>query len=344
VSEPLISLFVIAVLAALGLLVFWPRRGFFFRWQRSRQVTERVLIEDALKHMQECEMEGRRPTMQSIAGELGVSVNKAADLLSKMEARNLLEVKDGAYRLTASGREYALQVMRAHRLWERYLADETGFVEDEWHDRAHREEHALSMAELDALSKRLGHPTHDPHGDPIPTANGKLVPHGGHPLTTLAVDERARIVHLEDEPPSVYAQLVAEGLWPGMQLRLIEKSSHRVRFWADGEEHVLAPIVADNISVLAVPQGPEEPEPGPVQRLTDLKPGEKAAIASISRNIRGMERRRLLDLGILPGTQIVAEMTSPSGDPTAYRIRGAVIALRREQADHIHITYQEEAA
>jgi DtxR family Mn-dependent transcriptional regulator len=307
-------------------------------------MTERVLIEDTLKHMQEREMEGRRPTMQSIAGELSVSVNKAADLLSNMETHNLMQVKDGEYRLTPSGREHALQVIRAHRLWERYLADETGFVEDEWHDRAHRQEHALSTVELDALSKRLGNPTHDPHGDPIPTANGKLVPHGGHPLTTLPVDELARIVHLEDEPPTVYAQLVAEGLWPGMQLRLIENSPHRVRFWADGDEHVLAPIVADNISVVPLPEPEEPPASVPGTRLGDLKPGETAQVVSISRASRGIERRRLLDLGILPGTQIVAEMTSPSGDPTAYRIRGAVIALRREQANHIHITYQEEVA
>lgn len=341
-SEPLISLLVAAFVVALGLLFFWPERGLFWRWQRSRHMTERVLIEDLLKHIQERDMNGRRATMQSSAGALGIPVSETADLLTKMEARELLQAKKGELHLTAAGRDYALHVIRAHRLWERYLADETGFAEDQWHEQAHRYEHMLSQAEVDALSRELGHPTHDPHGDPIPTAQGKVVPHRGRPLTTLEVDEAARIVHLEDEPSSVYAQLVAEGLWPGMELRVTELSPHRIRFWAEGDEHVLAPVVADNVSVLALPEGPEEPEPVPGQRLTDLLPGEKAKVASISRNVRGIERRRLLDLGLLAGTAVEAEMTSPSGDPTAYRIRGAVIALRREQADQIRITRQKE--
>jgi DtxR family Mn-dependent transcriptional regulator len=343
VPESLFSLLVVAAFAIIGLVFFWPKSGLFWRWQRARQMTERVLIEDTLKHIQESGMNGRRPTLQSIAGSLGISTNLAADLLSSMEAHKLLEAQAGEFELTPSGRAYALQIMRAHRLWERYLADETGFVENEWHDQAHRYEHMLSPAEMDALAKRLGHPTHDPHGDPIPTAQGEVVPHRGRPLTMLDIDQPARIIHLEDEPSAVYAQLVAEGLWPGMELHLTEISPHRVRFWADGDEHVLAPVVADNISVLALPQSPEESEPVPDQRLTDLKPGEKAKVASISRSVRGMERRRLLDLGILPGTAVEAEMASPSGDPTAYRIRGAVIALRREQADHIHVKRQKEA-
>jgi DtxR family Mn-dependent transcriptional regulator len=142
----------------------------------------------------------------------------------------------------------------------------------------------------------------------------------------------------------VYAQLVAESLWPGTQLRLIEKSPQRVRFWANGDEHVLAPIVADNISVAPVSAPVELFESAPDARLADLEPGQAAHVVSISPGSRGIERRRLLDLGILPGTRVQVEMTSPSGDPTAYRIRGALIALRREQASHIHITPQEEKA
>lgn len=341
-SEPLISLLIAALLVALGAVVFWPERGLFWRWQRSRHMTDRVLIEDLLKHVQERDINGRRATMQSSAGALGISVSEAADLLTEMEARDLLQAKEGELRLTPAGRDYALHVIRAHRLWELYLADESGFAEDEWHEQAHRHEHMLSRAEVDALARQLGHPTHDPHGDPIPTAQGQVVPHHGRPLTTLEVDEAARIVHLEDEPATVYAQLVAEGLWPGMELRVTELSPHRIRFWADGDEHVLAPVVADNISVLALAVGPEEPEPVPGERLTDLLLGEKARVASISRNVRGIERRRLLDLGILPGTAVEAEMNSPSGDPTAYRIRGALIALRQEQTDQIRIIRQKE--
>jgi DtxR family Mn-dependent transcriptional regulator len=78
-------------------------------------------------------------------------------------------------------------------------------------------------------------------------------------------------------------------------------------------------------------------EPLHAESLAELEPGRKAHVVSISRACRGVERRRLMDLGILPGTEVEAAMTSPSGDPTAYRIRGALVALRRDQADHIQI-------
>ena len=78
------------------------------------------------------------------------------------------------------------------------------------------------------------------------------------------------------------------------------------------------------------------------EHLNDLKPGETGRVVNISLRCRGPERRRMMDLGILPGTVIKAEMTSPSGDPTAYRIREALIALREEQANMINITRLQE--
>ncbi len=71
--------------------------------------------------------------------------------------------------------------------------------------------------------------------------------------------------------------------------------------------------------------------------LTALAIGKRSQVIGISKQCRGAERRRFLDLGILPGTQIRAEMRSPSGDPVAYRIRGALIALRAEQAQYIWV-------
>jgi DtxR family Mn-dependent transcriptional regulator len=76
--------------------------------------------------------------------------------------------------------------------------------------------------------------------------------------------------------------------------------------------------------------------------LTSLRIGEVAQIISISPRTRGVERRRLMDLGILPGTSIEIEMASPSRNPTAYRIRGAVIALRKNQAEDIRIQRSPE--
>jgi DtxR family Mn-dependent transcriptional regulator len=144
-------------------------------------------------------------------------------------------------------------------------------------------------------------------------------------------------VHIEDEPAVVYAQLVAEGLHPGLVIRVIEANPERIRFLADGKEQVLAPLLARNVSVLPLTQE-QVAELKPTASLADLRPGQTGRVVNISPACRGLERRRFMDLGILPGTVIKAEMVSPSGDPTAYRIRGALIGLRREQAALIHIS------
>jgi DtxR family Mn-dependent transcriptional regulator len=102
--------------------------------------------------------------------------------------------------LTPDGRSYALQIVRAHRLWERYLADETGFDETKWHAKAEQYEHQLTPHDATKLAGRLGYPLMDPHGDPIPTAHGELVDRSGQALTTLTPGQDARILHLEDEP------------------------------------------------------------------------------------------------------------------------------------------------
>lgn len=309
-------------------------------------MTKRVLSEDALKHIYNRELEGRHPSMESIAGALNISLNETAELFAQMEADQLVQVKEGNIHLTTKGREAALHIIRAHRLWERYLAEETGYSEEDWHEQADYLEHSLTPEVVDDLSAQLGYPRYDPHGDPIPTASGAIGDHGGQPLTKSMAESTARIVHLEDEPEVVYAQLVAEGLYPGQVVRIIESTPKRVRFWTNGNEHILAPIVASNISVTPLTRRERvdsEDEAGQA-RLSTLQLGETAEVVAISHASRGADRRRLLDLGIVPGTKITAETRSPSGDPTAYIIRGALIALRKKQAEMIKIRRTEVQA
>lgn len=334
--DPLISLAIAAALIALGTIAFWPDRGLYWRWQRTNQISERVHIEDALKHLQSRETHGEKATLESLAGVLNISRDQAAEVISTLESHNLIEIQGADFKLTPPGHEYALRIIRAHRIYERYLADETGYDETDWHERAERFEHTLTPAEADSLAARLGNPTHDPHGDPIPTTNGHMVYQERTPLTSLELNKPGRIVHIEDEPEVVYAQLVAEGLHVGQEVRLMETSPQRIRFWAGGDEHVLAPVVAANIAVSAMTGRPQQAEVRG-EPLSNLKPGQSGRVTQLSYRIRGAERRRLMDLGILPGTEISNEMSSMSGEPSAYRIRDAVIALRKTQADLIFI-------
>ena len=116
----------------------------------------------------------------------------------------------------------------------------------------------------------------------------------------------------------------------------------RLRFEANAEEIVLAPVLAANLSVAPLPEDVEMP--GPFESLSELSIGQQARVVAISPTLRAPERRRMLDLGLIPGTVVQAELRSPSGDPTGYRIRGAVIALRQDQASQIQIERLEAGA
>ncbi len=341
--DPFLALSVAVIMIVGGALLFWPDHGLIPRWRNTRRLTRRVLSEDALKHIHKWEMRGQQPTLESVAGALHISMNTTVELLNQMHADGLVDTKGGDIQLTPKGREAALHIIRAHRLWERYLAEETGFDEASWHEQAERFEHELSPEAADELYAQLNFPTHDPHGDPIPSGADGLVEHRGLPLTKIATDSQARIVHLEDEPDIVYAQLVAEGLHPGQVLHVIESNTQRIRFWTNGDEHVLAPMVAVNIAVTPLTRIDEEiiEETRGCVRLNCLDLGETAVVIGISQACRGAERRRFLDLGIIPGTTITAELRSAGGEPTAYRIRGALIALRPEQARHIKVKREQ---
>lgn len=334
--EPLIAILVAAALTIITWLLFRPREGLVPRWRKARQVTNRVLLEDALKHVQRCERHGDKPSLQSIAGALDISLNQAAQVANELQGMELLIFENGEFQLTPAGREYALRIIRAHRLWEEYLAEQTGFQESEWHDQAETYEHRLSPEETRELAQQLGNPIYDPHGDPIPDPSGQFKHHAGQPLIAMELDKPLRIVHIEDEPEELYAQLVAEGISPGMFARLTENSPQRVCFWIGDEKHVLAPIVAANISVIPIPEHKIEQAQVGIP-LNNLNPGEQGQVVALSPRLRGADRRRMMDLGILPGTTIEVEMTSPSGDPTAYKVRGALIALRKEQAQLIQV-------
>ena len=173
---------------------------------------------------------------------------------------------------------------------------------------------------------------------PIPTATGDIVPAYGQPLSSLCEGQWATIVHAEDEPEAVYAQLVAHALVPGMRVRMIELTPDRIRFEVDGEEHSVPPVVAANLFVVPLAENQEREQP--LERLATLQPGQTAKVVRISPACRGVQLRRLLDLGFVPQTIVEAELRSPSGDPTAYRVRGALIALRKEQANQIFVTRQ----
>jgi len=339
---PATNLAVAAALCVVLAVFLRPRRGLLWRWLRTRRATERVRIEDALKHLYDREYARAPATLDSLARVLVIGRDEATRLAARLEALGLLVSEQDQLRLTSEGCSYALRVIRIHRLLESYLAERTGISESEWHLRADQLEHRVTAAEAERLSAELGNPSYDPHGDPIPTANGAMPARRGVPLPALKTGAIARIIHVEDEPDEVYAQLVAARLSPGVVIRVLESEPARMRIEAELQEHVLPPVVGANLTV--EPIGDVVERVLPDRRLSSLAVGQQATVVDISAACRGAERRRLLDLGVVPGTIIRAELVSTAGDPIAYRIRGAMIALRNAQADLIHVKMQSGRA
>jgi DtxR family Mn-dependent transcriptional regulator len=333
---PATALVVFGIVVALAAALLWPRFGIVALARRLTGQTERVRLEDALKHLYTMESAGARASVDSTAGALGVTRTRAVRILGRLEQQQLARSDGAGIPLTDAGREYALRVVRAHRLWERYLADRTGVAARLWHSEAERKEHELSAAEAESLAERMGRPMYDPHGDPIPTADGDVPPRPGRALSSLGVGESGVITHVEDEPQEAYDKLLAAGLSPGMPVEVVETTPTAVRFVAAGRRQELAPVIAANVTVASALEGTTPVEW--VTTLADIEVGGRARVLGISPACQGAQRRRLLDLGVVPGTVIAVEMTSASGDPVAYRIRGAMIALRSNQADWIHVS------
>jgi DtxR family Mn-dependent transcriptional regulator len=309
-------------------------------WTKSSMNTQRVLLEDTLKFVFDCEYKNMPCGLNSIAGNLNISTDKTARLLDRLRTMGLIDMKDHSFELTDTGRSYALRIIRVHRIWERYLADETGVGQMEWHGEADYKEHKISIEVADKLAAQLGNPVFDPHGDPIPSKKGELPEHKGQALGSLQEGDIARIIHIEDEPHAIYEQLVALGLYPGMEVYILDITDGKITFAADGEELILTTLFASSITVELIPE--KETIRPRHDVLSTLKMGEKAKVVGISPNCRGQQRRRLMDLGMVPGTIVSAQMKSASGDPIGYRILGATIAIRKDQTQFIFIDKIEE--
>ena len=303
------------------------------RWSAAVSATRaRHRLEDALKHLFDEEYRGRQGTLSSLSGILRLQPTGVLSLVGRMQDQGLVETNGQAFSLTPQGQRLALQVVRAHRLLERYFADEARLPIGQIHRAAERQEHTLSPSDADRLSAALGHPTHDPHGDPIPTREGSVAPPAGTPATSWPANAFGRVVHLEDEPEISFAQIVASGIRVGQVVRVIETTPNRV-VMTDGEhEFRLAPAVAANVFLT---DAKESSWPSQVIRLSDLPNDQVAEIVGLDESCQGFSRRRLMDLGFTAGTRIRPALTTFAGDPRAYQVRGTTIALRRDQAGFV---------
>jgi DtxR family transcriptional regulator, Mn-dependent transcriptional regulator len=328
VVDPGLALLVFAILLLGGAVLAWPRRGLLARLARLRRMTLRVRAEDAIKYLYHSGSDGRPVRPEALAGALGVGAPAARHLLNGLVTSGLAEPQGVGFALTDTGRRDALRLVRAHRLLERYFADQTGVSPAEWHELAEDAEHQLTEREAEQLAARLGQPRFDPHGDPIPTAAGELPDDMTLYLGALGLDEPGIVAHLEDEPAEAYGALEAAGIGLGSTVVVRARDAERLALEVDGAPRSLPRWVEPAVNLRRAVAVPREA----ATTLADLAPGAMGVVRGLSPLCRGAQRRRLLDLGVVPGTAITAVLRSAGGDPVAYDVRGALIALRRQQA------------
>lgn len=148
-----------------------------------------------------------------IAAHLGVKAASVTNMLKKLDEAKL--VRHEAYRgveLTHSGLKVALEIIRHHRLIETYLSEALGYTWDEVHDEAERLEHHISEAFEEKIATMLGDPSYDPHGDPIPTKDGRIPPVATERLADVDVEHDVTITRVSDHDGAMLRFLAAEGL------------------------------------------------------------------------------------------------------------------------------------
>jgi len=239
--------------------------------------------------------------------------------------------------LTEKGEQHALKLIRAHRIYEQYLAEHSGYAPTEWHQRANRMEHLISDEEQSRIASLLGNPLFDPHGDPIPTQSLAMMPND---TCELPLKEHTwwRITHVEDDNNKLFKQIADLGLTKDSMIYITEINSTSFSFRYEGEQMCLPLVALEAMNRVEVTK--EEAESMPetrAQRLTTIEANEQATIVGLSPSCRGALRRRLMDLGFVKGSRIAIDMESPMKNPVAYVVRGTAIALRHDQAQYILI-------
>ncbi|HET7010188.1 MAG TPA: FeoA domain-containing protein [Anaerolineales bacterium] len=323
----------------LGLLIFATGAAIGI-WLGRRTSSGRVgrLIparDDALKHIYAFHERGLAASPESIAGALGLSLKAAGELVAGLEDGGWVEPHAGGVRLTTTGEQRAAAVVRAHRLWERYLVDEAGWPVTDVHRAADATEHGLADESLEALEASLGHPRFDPHGDPIPSASGLPTEAPGIPLADWPVGVPAHIVHLEDEPADVFRRMVKRGVTVNIDIEVLRRDEHGLQARLPSGEINLSLSESSSVHVDARPVAWRRPTDS--IRLSELPHLARGTITAIDPALRGLTRRRLLDFGLTPGARIEVELANVFGDPRGYRVRGTLVALRSQQARHVYV-------
>jgi DtxR family Mn-dependent transcriptional regulator len=180
-------------------------------------------IEDYLKSIYQLQANYERVPTTALAERLDITAASVTGMVRKLASLGLVDHEPyHGVRLTDQGEDLALQIVRAHRLWELYLVQALQVPWDQAHVEAERLEHALSAGLADRLDEVLGHPTTDPHGHPIPSRNGDIQRPSGTPLDQLSAGQAGVVLEIRDDTPELLRYLGKLGIYPGEKVAVLD--------------------------------------------------------------------------------------------------------------------------
>lgn len=180
--------------------------------------------QDYLKAIYKLQHDGTVSTTD-LARAKQVSSASVTNMIKRLNQMGLVEYQSyKGVTLTEAGCKIALEIIRHHRLLELYLKEVMGYSWGDMHEEAERLEHHISEEFEDRIDQMLGYPTHDPHGDPIPTRDGQVEDTVRDPLSQGAVGKVFKVQRVSDTNPDLLHYLEDMGLLPGAQVEIIEKA------------------------------------------------------------------------------------------------------------------------
>lgn len=182
-------------------------------------------VEDYLKTIYKLQVDERPVATTEIARTLAVASASVTNMVKRLAEMGLVDHESyKGVRLTAPGEKIALEIIRHHRLLETYLKEVMGYSWEEIHEEAEHLEHHISEAFEERMAAMLGHPTHDPHGDPIPTRDGKIAPSSTDALADAELGQALVVQRVSDEDPALLHYLEEIGLLPQAEVRVVSRA------------------------------------------------------------------------------------------------------------------------
>jgi DtxR family Mn-dependent transcriptional regulator len=212
-------------------------------------------VENYLKAMYHLQSSGERVKTKALADALEVSHASVTSMMQSLAGENLVEYRryKGAV-LTTEGRATALNVIRKHRLIEMFLVETLDYTWDQVHHEAENLEHSVSDELAQRIDDYLGNPQFDPHGDPIPTADGEIVHRESHPLNESMEGDRVLFTRVLDQNPELLRKLSGLGLAPGIALEVLEVQPYdglmSIEIDGDSEPKTISRLVATRLLVM----------------------------------------------------------------------------------------------